>query len=302
MPNKRTDNNDKQNHNATFQQRNDEVFIKELYDEVSQENQSQPSELLDQRIISAAHKAINKSNKLEKNKNLKWYSTLATAASLTLVISLVVLQQSNILPNEHANNIFKEGIAIQKPMASISDNASFAEQEIVAEEIDFQVQASYSAKPSQTPTPITNNTKMATKERMLRATQHEKQAHLTKQKSAEQMMALSPMFMPRLKKTESEIDKDKVQKDETETMYLSVKQLRKYTFLNKSLITENQWLWYLSSESDVEYIINIFQKNQQPLQYRLNKTIFNIVETTDQALTIVTLNNRNLSDIMIINR
>ena len=58
MSNKYTDNNDKQTHNAILQQQNDEAFINELYNEVSEEDQSQPSELLDQRIINAAHKAL----------------------------------------------------------------------------------------------------------------------------------------------------------------------------------------------------------------------------------------------------
>jgi hypothetical protein len=216
----------------------------------------------------------------------------------------VVLQQSNILPNEQANNMLKQGVVLQKKMASTSDNKSIADQEVVVEQIDYQAQASYSAMPSQvenasaTTSKISNTIKVAAERKMVRATQYEKKTQLIKQKTTERMMAASPMIIPRFNK----IEQDKAQEDRAEIIDLSIEQLKQYKRSNKTLDSQNQWLWSFSSESDVEYIINIFQKNQHPLQYRLNKTIFDIVETTDQALTILPLNNRVLSAIMIINR
>ena len=302
MSNKYTDNNDKQTHNAILQQQNDEAFINELYNEVSEEDQSQPSELLDQRIINASHKAVNTSNKPKGNNKFKWYSTLATAASLTLVISLVVLQQSNILPNEQANNMLKQGVVLQKPMASTSDNESFADQEVVVEQIDYQAQVGYSAMPSQvenaiaTTTKISNTIKIAAKERMVRATQYEKKAQLSKQKSPERMMAESPVFMTH----SNQIEERKAKEEKTEIIDLSIKQLQQYILLNENLNAEDRWLWSFESENDIEYIIDIFRDEEQYIQYRLDKAIFKIIEIPSQDLTILPLNRSILSKITII--
>jgi hypothetical protein len=98
----------------------DEAFIDELYQTLDQQNnvEQSPSEMLDKRIISAANTAVshcnidnnNNSNnhnprhsdKIDKQPttgpwNTRFLTTgLATAASLTLVISLVVQQQEDI--------------------------------------------------------------------------------------------------------------------------------------------------------------------------------------------------------------
>lgn len=302
MSNKYTDNNDKQTHNAILQQQNDEAFINELYNEVSEEDQSQPSELLDQRIINAAHKAIDESNKPKKSSRLKWYSSLATAASLTLVISLAVLQQSNILPNEQANNMLKQGVVLQKPMASTSDNESIADQKVVAEQIDYQAQLGYSAMPSQvenasaTTTKISNTIKVAAERKMVRATQYEKKAQLSKQKSTERMMAESPVFMTH----SNQIEERKAKEEKTEIIDLSIKQLQQYILLNENLNAEDRWLWSFESENDIEYIIDIFRDEEQYIQYRLDKAIFKIIEIPSQDLTILPLNRSILSKITII--
>ena len=300
MSNKYTDNNDKQIQASAMQQQSDDAFINELYNEMSEEDQSQPSELLDQRIINAAHKAVEKPN--NSRSNLKWYSSLATAASLTLVISLVVLQQSNIVPNEQANNMLKQGITLQKPMISSNDNESLADQEVVAEQMDYQALASYSAMPNQMTNSIANTskvtgtTKMATKERMVRITQYEKKAKLSKQKSAERMIAASPVFMAHSNQLEESTTKE----DKTEIIDLSIQQLQQYILLNDNLNAEDQWVWSLESESDIEYIIDIFRNDEQYIQYRLNKAIFNIIEMSSQDLTKLPLNRNVLSKITIV--
>ena len=299
MSNKHADNNGKQTQTSALQQQSDEDFINELYNEVSEVNQSQPSDILDQRIISAAHKAVNKTNKSKDNSNLKWYSTLATAASLTLVISLVVLQQSNILPNEQANERLKQGIVLQKNMTPISNNDAFVDQEVVAEQIDYQAPASYSTIPSQMANSIANKTKVATKvatkETMVRAMQYEQKTQLTEQKTAKRMIASPPVIMQSFKRTEQ----DKAQEDKVEIINLSIKQLEQYQRSNKKLDSQNQWLWSFSSENVTEYIIDIFQENQQPLQYRLDKNLFNIVGTSQMATKEVQFKNNELSKITI---
>ncbi|NQZ86725.1 MAG: hypothetical protein HRT54_04000 [Colwellia sp.] len=295
MSNKHADNNGKQTQTSALPQQSDEDFINELYNEVSEVNQSQPSDILDQRIISAAHKAVNKTNKQKENNNLKWYSSLATAASLTLVISLVVLQQSNILPNEQANEKLKNGIALQKTMAPISNNDAFVEQEVVAEQIDYQAPASYSTIPSQMANSIANKTKVATKETMVRAMQYEQKTQLTEQKTAKRMIASPPVIMQNFKRTEQA----KAQEDKVEIMNLSIKQLEQYQRSNKTLDSKSQWLWSFSSENDIEYIIDIFQEKKKPLQYRLDKSLFNIVGTSPVATKEIQLKNNELSKITI---
>ena len=84
----------------------DEAFIDELYQTLDQQNniEHSPSEILDKRIILAANKAVinHHNDKINKQPNTRlwntrlWTSGLATAASLTLVISLVVQQQTDI--------------------------------------------------------------------------------------------------------------------------------------------------------------------------------------------------------------
>jgi hypothetical protein len=283
MSNKYTDNNDKQIQASAMQQQSDEAFINELYNEVSEEEQSQPSELLDQRIINAAHKAVEKPK--NSRSNLKWYSSLATAASLTLVISLVVLQQSNIVPNEQANNMLKQGITLQKPMISSKDNESLADQEVVAEQMEYQARESYS-------------TKMATKERMVRTTQYEKKAKLSKQKSFERMIAASPVFMAHSNQREE----SKTKEDKTEIIDLSIKQFHQYILLNDNLNNEDQWVWSLESENNMAYMISIYQNKLQPLQYSLDKSTYKIIVKPKDINKEPSLKNKNLLEITIINR
>jgi len=77
----------------------DEAFIDALYQQLPAEDEQQPSEFLDKRIITAAYQAVaTKPTKINKRK-ITWFHSLATAASLTLVVSLVVQQQSHILPS-----------------------------------------------------------------------------------------------------------------------------------------------------------------------------------------------------------
>ncbi len=296
MSNKHADNNGKQTQTSALQQQSDEDFINELYNEVSEENKSQPSDILDQRIISAAHNAVNKTNKSKDNSNLKWYSSLATAASLTLVISLVVLQQSNILPNEQANERLKQGIVLQKNMTPISNNDAVFVQEVVAEQIDYQAPASDSTIPRQMANSIANKTKVATKETMVRAMQYGQKTQLTEQITAKRMIASPPVIMQNFKRTEQA----NTQEDKVEIMNLSIKQFEQYQRSNKNSDSKSQWLWSFLSENDIEYIIDIYQNDQQPLQYRLDRAIFKIIEIPNQALTNLPLNNRALSRIMII--
>jgi hypothetical protein len=300
----RTDNNDKETQESRFQQQSDEAFINRLYDEVSQEAQSQPSELLDKRILSAAHKAINKSKKTNKKSHVSWYSTLATAASLMLVVSLVVLQQANILPSEQVDSTQVKGVAFKKPMNAGSAKESinptyvkesFADQEVMTEQIDYKAEPSYSALSGQMASSVARDRKVAVNERTLRAMQYKKQAQLSKQLAVAPMMALPPV----IDKSRAEIAKAQ-EKDQT-IKYLSIKQFQKYTLSNKTLDVKNQWLWSLRSESDMEYIINLFQGNQKSLAFRLGKDKFKVIGTDQDTNKKSSLKNKQLYKTIILN-
>jgi len=304
MSTNHTDDNDKETQKLTLQQQSDEAFINQLYDDVSQEHQSQPSELLDKRILSAAHKAINKSNNPDKKSHVTWYSTLATAASLTLVVSLVVLQQDNILPNEQADRIqvtdvtFKKSINAVSAKESINPTSvkeSFADQEVMAEQIDYKAEPSYSALSGQMESSVATDRKLPVSERTLRAKQYKKQSKLVKQKNVAQMMALPPV----INKPIEEIGK--AQEKDLTIKYLSIKQFQQYTLSNKTLHANNQWLWSLKSESDMEYVVNVFQDNQQSLPFRLVKDNFKIIGIHQDTPRILSLKNKPLSKVIILN-
>jgi len=297
MSNKHFDNKDKQTHALTQQQQSDEAFINELYDEVSQEDQSQPSELLDKRIISAAHKAVNTSNKPIGNNNFIWYSKLATAASLTLVISLVVLQQDNIFPNERAEIMLEKEATLQKSIKKVPEQASFSDKEIKAAKVNFQDQMSDPLISTQMASPINENTKQVTNKSMTRTMQYEKQTQRLKQKSAKRMVASSPISMALIEKVKQE----EISEKKHEIIVLSIKQFQQYTLSNKSLANENQWFWSLSSESNIEYIIDISQNNQLAFRYRLDKAKFKINDASEQKETNFSLKNKALSRVVILN-
>jgi len=297
MSNKHTDNKDKQTQTLTMQQQSDEAFINELYDEVSQEDQSQPSELLDKRIISAAHQAINTSNRPKRKSHFTWYSKLATAASVTLVISLVSLQQDNIPSNELADIMLNKGATLQESIKSELEKVPFSDEKTMTAELDFQEQANSPAISTQLASTIANDTKLVTNERVSRTMQYENKTMLSKQKSAKRMIASSPINMALIEKVKQE----EVSRKNHKIIVLSIKQFQQFTLSNKSLSTENQWLWSLSSESNMEYIIDIFQNNQLPLRYRLGKTTFKIIDTLEPEITNFSLKNKALSRVVILN-
>ena len=298
MSNKHADNNDKQTQTAALRQQSDEAFINGLYNEVSQEDHSHPSELLDQRIISAAHKAVNTPNKAKSNRNSKWYSSLATAASLTLVISLVVLQKGNILPDEQALIPIEKGMTLQRTIKPTNDSEYFVDQEIETEEINFQPSSNSPTISSKMASPITNNVKAAAKEKIARAIQTKKQAQLSKQKSAERIMIAPPVSHVLLTELSPSTEFHK----EHEVIPLSIKQFQQYILSNNNLTAERQWLWALSSENDMAYMISIYQKKLQPLQYRLDKSIYKIITAPSKDNKEPSLKNKNLLEITIINR
>ncbi len=304
MSTNHTDNNDKEAQESRFQQQSDEVLINQLYDEVSQEPQSQPSELLDKRILSAAHKAINKSNKPARKSHVTWYTSLATAASLTLVVSLVVHQQSNILPNEQADSIQTTDVTFKKSINAVSAKESnnptsvkesFADQEVMAEQIDYKAEPSYSALSGQNASSVARDRKVAVSERTLRAMQYKKQSKSAKQKNVAQMMAMPPV----LNKPIAEIAQ--AQEKDLTIRYLSIKQFQQYILSNKTLDVKNQWLWSLHSESDMEYIINVFQDNQQSLAFRLDKDNFKVIGIHQDTSKELSLKNKLLSKAIILN-
>jgi hypothetical protein len=139
---------------------------------------------------------------------------------------------------------------------------------------------------------------MVTKERMVRTTQYEKKAKLSKQKSSEPMIAASPVFMAHSNQREESMTKE----EKTEIIVLSIQQLQQYILLNDNLNTEDQWVWSLESENNMAYMISIYQNKLQPLQYSLDKSTYKIIVKPKDINKEPSLKNKNLLEITIINR
>jgi len=115
---------------------NDEAFMNALYTRVDNaEVDEQPSDELDQRILAAAHKAVAHSPverrpeaiALSSVKNIKrkklstWYVSLASAASLVLVVSLVVNQNDKEIISIDHEFFMEDAMESSAPAATQSE-------------------------------------------------------------------------------------------------------------------------------------------------------------------------------------
>jgi len=305
MSNKHRNSSDKYNEKmlndkaALQQQQSDEAFIHALYDEISEEHQQgQPSEILDQRILSAAHEAIDprraSTSKPIRKSKFTWYSSLATAASLMLVVSLVLTQQGNILLNDQSELMPEDNVSLPKESTEKFDYSVLANQEVLTEKSNFRTKANYSAKSKDLPTYPKATLRAITKEKTAQQARYTRES---KKKSVQQLMAAAPDNVQFIAKKELELKTEQ----EIKVIILTTEQFQQYTKLNKGLATEQQWFWSIQSVNNEEYIIDIFQKNQIALRYSLNKTIFNIIDPTSNNSKRSSRTKQALSKITILN-
>jgi len=304
------------------QLRDDEAFINSLYDEVEREQNhkqstAQPSELLDRRIINAAHQVINvKPATNKKQSRLTWLNGLATAASLTLVISLVVQQQGQILPPADSavsliNN--KSSIDSGPAAAPINSKQSFDTEmlstkafEISGPPIAEQTGARLAALSNETVERKEKSQFTTTK--ILTTSKYEKvlvegglQGYSLAKKQTTPAYSQTEMSEPIVADAQqSSSSRQKVTKGNLtapikqsspmmslvsaaapiEFKAFTIELFEQYKTQNNSLVRSKKILWSLIEEQKNSYDIRLYQADNTVIYYRLDKTDFVINETT----------------------
>ncbi|KGJ91222.1 hypothetical protein [Colwellia psychrerythraea] len=287
----------------------DEKFIDALYAELEREIENelkntqqneltteptdklfteQPSASLDQRILAAAHKAVDsspkaidfggeKSSKIRKSRT--WHVPLSLAASTVLVVSLVVNQgEESVLPN---GDIMLEPIAIQAEQALSTKRVGIAERNVMAQgqSREFAKQSNHQAKKNANP---------LIQESVQVAKRVPAQAPVYVARKQEHEVAVAMVDLPAFKAPENSVLGDKrartIAREETSVLqekssasklaglntvpFLSLQQYQLYKEQSKQ--------WLLRNESRQYYLIDVFDSEQKTTQYKLLKKYFNI--------------------------
>ncbi len=262
--------------NELKQLQDDEAFINALYQGVEQSDEPKTSEILDKRIIAAAHKAVSEQPKKKKGKKLTWVHTLATAASLTLVVTLVFNQQSNILPPieqsfELADESLKEGIKQASPndlemMQAVPPSKVTQDTAPKPKLMTYaRKEASLSEKKKQ---------QMSTQLAQIKSERRDKAAILavaTQSRSDEAETSIKTKALALAEPLETSVHKK-----------LTTEKLLNYIALNTQLNTEKKYYWSLQSEQNDYFTILIFSSDSKPVYYHLPKADFVI----DKEVTI----------------
>jgi hypothetical protein len=292
----------------------DEAFIKTLYQQFPADEDQQPSEFLDKRIIKAAYQAVAAEPTKTNKKKITWFHSLATAASLTLVISLVVQQQSHILPSvDTSTNLISNG---QKDK-QISDNEIMTVESVAA----------FSAAKPMMDNEITHDSYASTQydKQMVIAQPMMAKKGMIKQQSA-QAKSLAPTSLTStvitLKNQSRKIEKkgvrpaaeiQKINQQEFAVakrsppvkvgtvQKLTIAQYQLYTVQNTQLSEEEKIMWSLINAQADSYYITIYLPDNNTVSYRLAKTQFKLnallLNTQDKHI----INKQMLSEIILTN-
>jgi hypothetical protein len=285
----------------------DEAFINTLYQQFPADEDQQPSEFLDKRIIKAAYQAVAAEPTKTNKKKITWFHSLATAASLTLVISLVVQQQSHILPSvDTSTNLVSNGQKDKK----ISDN----------EIVTVEAVAAFSAAKPMMNNEITHDSYASTQydKQMVIAQPMMAKKRMIKQQSA-QAKSLAPTVIT-LKNQSRKIDNkgvrpaaeiQKINQQEFAVakrsppvkvgtvQKLTIAQYQLYTVQNTQLSEEEKIMWSLINAQADSYYITIYLPDNNTVSYRLAKTQFKLnallLNTNDKHI----INKQMLSEIIL---
>ena len=268
----------------------DEAFINTLYQQFPPDEDQQPSEFLDKRIIKAAYQAVTTEPSKTNKKKITWFHSLATAASLILVISLVFQQQNHILPSvDTSTNV----VSNSQKDKQISDDEMMTDEAVVVlsaaepmmEKQGMVIQQSALAK-SSTPTSITS-TVIAVKNKPRKIENKGYRSAAKMQMINQQKVAVSKRSPP--------VKGPIVQK-------LTLAQYQFYTVKNVELSVEKKIMWSLINEQADSYYITIYLADNNAANYRLAKTQFKLnalpVKTHDSRI----LNKQLFSEIILINK
>lgn len=247
-----------------------------------------PSASLDQRILAAAHKAVDSSPKAidlvgktpsKIGKARAWHVPLSLAASTVLVVSLVVNQgEESVLPNA---DIMLAPIAVQAEQALSTKRVGIAERDVMAqgqsrefakqnshqanENANTQVQKSVQAikrGPAQPPVPSARKEK------------HEVEVAMVAPQAVN-----APENSVSTDKRARTITRDKMtalHKKSLASKLASLSTLPLLSLQQYQLYKEQKKQWLLRHESEQYYLIDVFASKQKTTQYKLSKKYFYI--------------------------
>ncbi len=281
----------------------DEKFIDALYAELEMELESaqkntqqselttepteklfteQPSASLDQRILAAAHKAVDSSPKAiglagEKSSKIRksraWHVPLSLAASTVLVVSLVVNQgEESVLPN---GDIMLEPITVHAEQALSTKRVGIAERNVMAQgqSREFAMQSSHQAKKNANPL-IQESVQVAKRAPVYVARKNEHEV-------ADAMVALQAVQAP-----ENSISSDKrtraitreemtvLQEKSSASKLAGLNTVPLLSLQQYQLYKKQNQQWLLRNESEQYYLIDVFASKQKVTQYKLLKKHF----------------------------
>jgi len=287
----------------------DEKFIDALYAELEIELENaqekeistnstdklfteQPSASLDQRILTAAHNAIDSTPKTidlvgkkpsKIGKSRAWHVPLSLAASTVLVVSLVVNQgEESILPSR---DIVPVPRTVQVEPALSNESVGGAERKMMA-----KGQSQKLAKQS---------TRQA-KENASALLEAQKQRTMEVESKHNDDFSVEVLALQAVKSRENSMSPDKHVRGITTKEMATLKERSSASKLESTnpmlllslqqyqLYKEKNKQWLLRSESEQYYVIDVFATNQKTIQYKLLKKHFNI-----NVLT------RNLADVLV---
>ena len=287
----------------------DEQFIAALYAELETELESaqkntqqnelttnptdklfteQPSASLDQRILAAAHKAVDSKPKIidlngekpsRNKKSRAWHVPLSLAASTVLVVSLVVNQgEESVLPNR---DVMLAPRTVQAEQALSTKRVGIAERNVMAQgqSRDLAKQSSHQAK---------KNASTLIEESVHALAQVSAQPPVQAARKQEHKVAVEMPALPDFKAPPSRISPDEqVRRIASEEM-ATLKEKSSFSKLEDSspmlllslqqyqLFKKQNKQWFLRNESEQYYVIDVFDSEQKATQYKLLKKYFNI--------------------------
>ncbi|MCJ8295804.1 MAG: hypothetical protein MJK15_15480 [Colwellia sp.] len=295
----------------------DEQFIAALYAELEMELESaqkntqqnelttnptdklfteQPSASLDQRILAAAHKAVDSKPKIidlngekpsRNKKSRAWHVPLSLAASTVLVVSLVVNQgEESVLPNR---DVMLAPRTVQAEQALSTKRVGIAERNVMAQgqSRDLAKQSSHQAKKNANTLIQESVQNLAQVPAYIPA-----QAPVQAAKNQDHEVAVEMLSLPAIKVPQHGVSPDiQVRRIASEEMArlkekspasklegsspMLLLSLQKY-----QLYKEQNKLWLLLNENEQHYLIDVFDSEQKTTQYKLLKKHFNIKTLT----------------------
>ena len=287
----------------------DEQFIAALYAELETELESaqkntqqnelttnptdklfteQPSASLDQRILAAAHKAVDSKPKIidlngekpsRNKKSRAWHVPLSLAASTVLVVSLVVNQgEESVLPNR---DVMLAPRTVQAEQALSTKRIGIAERNVMAQgqSRDLAKQSSHQAK---------KNASTLIQESVHALAQVSAQPPVQSARKQKHGVAVEMPALPAFKTPPSRISPDEPVRRRASEETATLKEKSSFGKLEGSspmpllslqqyqLFKKQNKKWFLRNESEQYYVIDVFDREQKATQYKLLKIHFNI--------------------------